>query len=163
MTKSKVASFILIMMFCVSGCQTKTEPTTSTTNANAQNATSPAKPVAPPTPEQSSAAVSLATPTDTYKAGYAARQQKDLALLKRVLSKEAQEFLADIGKDEKKTLDDQLRELADKPQAKTAETKNEKINGNRATLEYLDEDGKWVTMDFVKEGPEWKIDLPKGP
>jgi DNA uptake protein ComE-like DNA-binding protein len=123
----------------------------------------PPSPLPPPTPEQSSAAVSLATPTDTYKAGYAARQHKDLALLKRVLSKEAQEFLADIGKDEKKTLDDQLRELADKPQAKTAETKNEKINGNRATLEYLDEDGKWVTMDFVKEGTEWKIDLPKGP
>jgi hypothetical protein len=163
MIKCKVASFILLMMVCISACQTKTEPTTSTTNTNSQNAASPVKPAASPTPEQPSIAISLATPTDTYKAGYAARQQKNIALLKRVLSKDAQEFLADIGKDEKKTLDDQLRELADKPQAKTAETKNEKINGNRATLEYLDEDGKWVAMDFVKEGTEWKIDLPKGP
>lgn len=153
---------VLLTVFCISACQTKTEPITST-NTNAQNATSPAKPVASPTTEQSSTAISLATPTDAYKAGYAARQKKEIALLKRVLSKDAQEFLADIGKDENKTLDDQLKELADKPQAKTAETRNEKINGNRATLEYLNEAGKWVTMDFVKEGNEWKIDLPKGP
>src|SRR5262245_36792546 len=132
MIKSKVAIFVLLLIVCGSACQKKTEPTTSTTpNTNATNAATPVKPVASSTPEQSSTAISLATPTDTYKAGYAARQKKDIALLKRVLSKDAQEFLGDIGKDEKKTLDDQLRELADKPQAKTAETKNEKINGNR--------------------------------
>ena len=27
-------------------------------------------------------------------------------------------------------------------------------------LEYLDEKGEWKRMDFVKEGNDWKMDLP---
>ncbi len=84
-------------------------------------------------------------------------------MLKQVLSKDALGFLTEIAEIDKKTLDDQLKELADKPQAASAETRNEKINGNRASLEYLDEDGKWSSMEFTKEGSDWKIDLPKGP
>ena len=68
-----------------------------------------------------------------------------------------------MGQSDKKTLDDQLKELSDKPQASSAETRNQKITGNRASLEYLNENGKWVQMDFSKEGNEWKIDLPKAP
>jgi len=79
------------------------------------------------------------------------------------MAKDALAFLTDIAQIDKKTLDDQLKELADKPQAATAETRNEKIKGDRASLEYLDENGKWKTMDFSKEGNDWKIDLPKGP
>jgi hypothetical protein len=71
------------------------------------------------------------------------------------------EFLKEMLGAEKKTLDDHLKELSEKPQAATPETRNEKITGNRATLEYLDEKGKWSVMDFSKEGNEWKIDLPK--
>ncbi|HEY9504230.1 MAG TPA: hypothetical protein VIR01_21500 [Pyrinomonadaceae bacterium] len=107
------------------------------------------------------AAGSLATPTDAYKFAYAARQNKDLAGLKRVLSKDALEFLTEIGKEEKKTLDDQLKTLTERPQAAKPETRNEKITGNQATLEYLDEKGKWQTMDFVKDGNDWRIGLPK--
>ena len=79
------------------------------------------------------------------------------------MAKDALAFLTDIAQIDKKTLDDQLKELADKPQAATVETRNEKIKGDRASLEYLDENGKWKTMDFSKEGNDWKIDLPKGP
>jgi hypothetical protein len=78
-----------------------------------------------------------------------------------VLSKDALEFLTEIGKEEKKTLDDQLKTLTERPQAAKPETRNEKINGNRASLEYLDEKGKWQTMEFVKDGNDWRIDLPK--
>jgi hypothetical protein len=84
-----------------------------------------------------------------------------MATLKRVFAKDALAFLKDMGGIEKKTLDDMLKELMEKPQAATPDTRNEKINGNRATLEYLDEEGKWSTMDFSKEGNDWKIDIPK--
>jgi hypothetical protein len=104
---------------------------------------------------------SLATPTEAYKTGYAARKNKDIAGLKRVLSKDALQFLTDVGKEEQKTLDDQLMALAERPQAPTAEARNEKIDGDRATLEYLNEKAKWVRMDFVKEDGDWKIGLPK--
>ena len=81
--------------------------------------------------------------------------------MKRVLSKDALEFLTEIGKEEKKTLDDQLKTLTERPQGAKPETRNEKINGSQATLEYLDEKGKWQTMDFVKDGNDWRIGVPK--
>ncbi len=45
-------------------------------------------------------------------------------------------------------------------QAATAEVRNEKITGETATLEYLDETGKWKVMDFIKEGSDWKMTIP---
>jgi hypothetical protein len=84
-----------------------------------------------------------------------------LHALKRVLSKEMLGFLEDIGKSEQKTLDDELKDLCAAPQAPTAEVRNEKISGDNATLEYLDEKGKWSLMGFVKEGDDWKMTLPK--
>jgi hypothetical protein len=37
-------------------------------------------------------------------------------------------------------------------------TRNEKINGDKATLEVNDEKkGKWETIHFVREGGQWKL------
>ncbi len=150
-------------------CQTTSEnkaanANATLTNSNTASSANVSQPEATKTePVVPAQGVALTTPTDTYKTGYAARQNKDIATLKRVFSKDVIEFLTEVSKEEKKTLDDQLKELADRPQAATSETRNEKITGDRASLEYLDEKGKWVTMDFVKEGDEWKIGLPKAP
>ena len=76
------------------------------------------------------------------------------------MSKDVLEFLTMVAEaDEKKkaTLDDQLKELCDKPQAATAEARNEKIDGDYATIEYLDEKGGWKPMEFTKEDGVWKI------
>jgi hypothetical protein len=153
-----------------SACQ-KAEPVTSNTNAASANSSSSSNSATPATPSStpnananiSAGTVSLATPTDAYKAGYEARKNKDIATLKRVMAKDALAFLTEIAQADKKTLDDQLKELAARPQAASAETRNEKIKGDRASLEYLDENGDWRTMDFSKEGNDWKIDLPKAP
>lgn len=104
---------------------------------------------------------SLATPSDAYRTAYAIRRKKDGQALKRILSKEILEFFTEMGKFEEKSLDEMLKELAEKPQASTAEVRNEKISGDRATIEYKDEKGEWKEMDFVKEGGEWKLTLPK--
>jgi hypothetical protein len=134
----------------------------STNSATPSVANANQSPVKPETP-QTVVSGSLATPTEAYKAGYAARKDKDIATLKRVLSKDALAFLTEMGELDKKTLDEQLKALSDKPQAPSAETRNEKITGSRASLEYLNENGKWVVMEFTKEGNEWKMDLPKAP
>ncbi|MBK8303825.1 MAG: hypothetical protein IPK98_10655 [Chloracidobacterium sp.] len=76
------------------------------------------------------------------------------------MSKDVLEFLTMVGDaDEKKkmSLDDQLKELCDKPQAATAEARNEKIDGDYATIEYLDEKGGWKPMEFIKEDGMWKL------
>lgn len=162
------SAFILAVCFVLAvtiGCRTATETVGNTnrsaTNTANQPATNTNQAEVAKTDDSQASGGSLATPTESYKAGYAARQKKDIAGLKRVLSKEALDFLTEMGKEEKKTLDDELRELAERPQAATAESRNEKINGDRATLEYLNEKGTWSTMDFVKEGNDWKIGLPK--
>lgn len=160
------AALLIAMLVCAYACQPKTETNSNAVNRNTNQApqnTPSSQPEVKAEATTSTTASSLSTPTDTYKTGYNARKNKDIETLKSVLSKDAIDFLTEVGKDEKKTLDDQLKDLAAKPQAATADTRNEKINGNRASLEYLDEDGKWKTMDFIKEGNDWKIDIPKAP
>lgn len=166
-----LAAFILtaFILAWTTACQTNTgtqsgnlNGSVTNTNTTARTATNTNQAQAAKTEAASPTdGGSLATPTDTYKTGYAARQKKDIAGLKRVFSKEALEFLTEVGKAEQKTLEDQLTALAEKPQSPSDETRNEKINGNRASLEYLNERGGWAPMEFTKEGNDWKIDLPK--
>ncbi len=106
---------------------------------------------------------SNATPTDAYKAAYGARKNKDVPALKKLMSKDIIEFFTEIGGmgEKKQTLDELLMELCEKPQAATAEARNEKVSGDTATIEYLDEKGDWSTMDFIKEGGGWKLTIPK--
>lgn len=160
---------VAVVAFGVTACRSdagngngNSSASNATSNTAARNTSNANQPEAAKTESSPAAATgSLATPTETYKTAYAARQNKDVAGLKRVLSKEALEFLTEMGKSEKKTLDQQLKELADRPQADRAETRNEEIQGETASLEYLNERGDWSHMDFVKEGNDWKIGLPK--
>jgi hypothetical protein len=143
------------------GCRTKVE----SQNMTANQAVSPApnqteKTENTKTEIEKPAADSLSSPTATYKTAFALRQKKDPDGLKKVLSKELLGFLADMAKSENKTLDDQLKELVAEPQAATAESRNEKIVGDLAALEYLDEKGKWKLMGFVKEDGVWKMTFP---
>ena len=103
---------------------------------------------------------SLSTPTEAYRTAYALREKKDVAGLKRVMSKDVLDFLSMVAAEEKQSVDEQIAELFLTPQWKAPETRNEKINGDRASLEYKDESGELKTMDFVKEGQEWKLSLP---
>ena len=80
--------------------------------------------------------------------------------LKKIMSKDAKEFFTEIGKAEKKSLDDILKEMFERPQAQTDECRNEKIEGDHATVEYPDEDGDWKTMDFEKVDGKWLLSLP---
>jgi len=103
---------------------------------------------------------STATPSDSYRTAHILRAKKDVEGLKQVMSNEILEFFTEMGKLEKKSLDEMLLQLVNKPQAPNAEVRDEKITGNRAVLEFKDENGKWTEMDFVKEGGGWKLTLP---
>ncbi len=164
--KNRSNSIVLVvaaaLSLSVASCQTADPANTASNkiaNIAAANA-SPAANVAAPAPET---VTSTATPTDAYKAAYAARKNKDVPALKKLLSKDIIEFFTEIGGagEKKQTVDELLMELCEKPQAPTAEARNEKIDGEFATIEYLDENGDWSTMDFVKEGGGWKLTIPK--
>jgi hypothetical protein len=157
-TTSVAALFVLTW---AAACQVNSAPKPGAANQPAvKTATTSNQPATTKLETDGSSSGSLASPTDAYRTAYAARQKNDLNGLKRVLSKEMLGFLQDIGKGEQKTLDDELKDLIATPQAPTAEVRNEKINGRSATLEYLNEKGKWSLMGFVKEGDDWKMTLP---
>lgn len=153
---------------CSNNASSKTKPTNQPANKTVTNTertesktpvdTNQSGNIKPNDPNIS--AISANSPTEVYKVAYAARQKKDVETLKKVLSKDMLEFFSFMGEAENKTVDDELRQLAEKPQAPTDETRNEKINGDTATLEYPDENGKWQTMDFVKENGNWKLTVP---
>ncbi len=78
------------------------------------------------------------------------------------MSKELLDFLTEMGQlgDKKQTLDEILMDGG--KELITDETRNEKIDGDRATVEYRSEGDDWDTMDFVKEDGVWKMSLPAG-
>ena len=153
-----VAAFNSVCQTAMPGNNSANKPA----NTNTVN-TAEAKPSATPAQPASTDAIgSLATPTDAYRTAYELRKKKDAEGLKKIMSEDIKEFLTMMGEAEKKTLDDVLKEMVEKPQADKAEVRNEKIDGNFATVEYLTETGGWKTMDFEKVGTNWLLTFPKG-
>jgi hypothetical protein len=83
--------------------------------------------------------------------------------MKKALSKGSLDMFDKLAKEQNKSTDEMLKSFdkEDKNQ-KLPETRNEKINGDTATLEVKnDKTDKWDTLPFVKENGEWKIALDK--
>lgn len=162
-TKNLTVLFLAVVLVGAASCKEAGNNTASNQAAN-KAVTNANTAVNAATPAAANATTDEAgTPTAAYKAAYAARKNKDVAALKKLMSKDILEFFTEIsGLGEKKqTVDDLLKELCEKPQAATAEARNEKINGNKATIEYLDENGGWSPMEFVKEDGAWKLTIEK--
>jgi hypothetical protein len=163
-----MAPFIIFAALCIvaafnSGCQTAATGNNSANkppNTNEANTIVP-KSEATPTQTSTGSVGSLATPTDAYKTAYELRKKKDIEGLKKIMSKDIIEFLTMMGEADKKTLDDMLKEMVEKPQADKVEVRNEKVDGDSATIEYLTETGGWKTMDFERVGSDWMLSFPK--
>ena len=156
-----IALVIMTLVLLATACNstpTNSNGTGTSTNANNANA----RPAAAATPAAAAPASSLSTPTNTFMAFYEASKKKDVPAVMKTLSKETVEFLTAEAKKENKTLEAALTEslkTSDVP-ATTPETRNEKIDGDKATLEVKDDKGgKWDTFNFARESDGWKIKL----
>jgi ABC-type glycerol-3-phosphate transport system substrate-binding protein len=100
------------------------------------------------------------SPTATAKAFYEAARSKDISGMKSLVSKNTLDMLDKAAKAQNKTVDDLLKASNESaPPPATFETRNEKIDGDKATLEVnQDGKGKWQTVTFVKEDGSWKLD-----
>lgn len=79
--------------------------------------------------------------------------------MKQLLSAETLKMHAEEAKSQGVTVDDILkRETLFNENQTSVEFRNEKIDGDRATLEVKDPIGYWQTLHFVLENGEWKID-----
>ena len=108
------------------------------------------------------------SPTATLKTYFEALQKKDAASLKKTLSKGTLEMFEQFAKAQNppKTLDEALQtgltSTTNTDSNKMPETRNEKIEGESATLEVKnDKTGQWETVPFVKEDNEWKLAFDK--
>ena len=139
-------------------CQS-TAPATNANNATANNNAKPAPATADA--QASASTFDLSTPNKTAVIFYQGVRDKDTTKVKATLSAatldEAQKQASDSGKTIMETIS-----LSAPPPA-SLDIRNEKINGDKATLEVVGLDQKDATKAetfyFVKEGGEWKVDL----
>src|SRR3954471_18644155 len=100
-----------------------------------------------------------ATPVETFQTYVKALKKKDITTMKLLLSKDTLKMHEQEAKAEGVTLDDVVkRETLLGNGQTTVEYRNEKIEGDKATVEYKNSYGIWETVPFVKEDGEWKID-----
>ena len=99
------------------------------------------------------------TPLETFKAYVNAVKQKNTTKMKMLLSSESIKMHEQEAKAQNLTLDDVVkRETLFSEGQKTVEFRNQKIEGDKATLEVKNSFGSWETVPFVREEGEWKID-----
>lgn len=105
------------------------------------------------------------TPTAVFKSLYAALQKKDVENIKSRLSTGTLKKLQELSEKQEQSLDDTLRENLTDPDYNSPtvpEIRNEKINGETATIEVkTPTTGKWTELPFVKEDGRWKLAYDK--
>ncbi len=100
-----------------------------------------------------------ATPLETFKTYTKAFKAKDITTMKLLLSRETMKMHEQEAKAQNVTIDDIVkRDTLFTEGQTTVEFRNEKIEGDKATLEVKNPFGTWETIPFVKEDGEWKID-----
>jgi hypothetical protein len=103
---------------------------------------------------------SNSSPTAAYKTAYDSMKNKDVAGLKKVMPKKTLEQMETVAKAQNKSLDDMMKQMLSTSEAKlpkSAESKDEKIDGDKATLQVKNEKDEWETVNFVKEEDGWKL------
>ena len=100
-----------------------------------------------------------ATPLETFKTYTKAIKNKDITTMKLLLSSDTLKLHEQEARSQGVTVDDIVkRETLFDEEQRTVEFRNEKIEGEKATLEVKDPMGFWQTVFFVLEAGEWKID-----
>ena len=101
-------------------------------------------------------AAAASTPVAAMKAYYEAAKAKDYAALKEVVS---DEYLKELAK-APFPLERMLQPLTERVPPTAPSMRNEKISGDRATLEVRNhETQQWETVRFVKQKGSWKLAL----
>ena len=97
-------------------------------------------------------------PKKTFETYIRASQKKDVAAMKTLLSTGTLAMHEQEAKAQGVTLDEVLtRESVFSETQKTIEYRDEKIDGDKATLQVKSSSG-WETWPFIRENGDWKID-----
>lgn len=106
-----------------------------------------------------SAPTQPATPKETFETYSKAVKKNDITTMKLLLSNETIKLHEQEAKVQRVTLDEIVKREALLNQSQTiVKVRNEKIEGEKATLEVENSIGIWETVLFVFEDGVWKID-----
>lgn len=111
--------------------------------------------------ETKTAGVKMSTPSEANESLFNAIKNKDKAAIKQLVSKDTIEILDAAAKEKKMTVDELLDKefFVNVTLPAKLEQRNEKITGDKATIEMLTDKNEWDTSNFVKEGSVWKVSL----
>lgn len=99
------------------------------------------------------------SPTETFKTYTKAIKNKDITTMKLLLSAETMKMNELEAQARGVPVDEVVKnETLFSEHQKTVKFRNEKIEGDKATLEVENTFGSWETVPFILEGGEWKID-----
>jgi hypothetical protein len=102
---------------------------------------------------------SPSTPLETLKVYTTAIKKKDTTQMKLLLSDASIKMAEQEAKAQNVAVDDIIkRETLFGENQRNVNFRNEKIDGDRATIEMKDSFETWVTVPFVREEGVWKID-----
>ncbi len=101
----------------------------------------------------------LSTPLETLKAYTQAIKKKDTTAMKLLLSGASLKMAEQEARAQNRTVDDvvQNETLFNESQTEL-KFRNEKVEGDKATIEVKNSFGSWDTVPFVREEGVWKID-----
>jgi hypothetical protein len=100
-----------------------------------------------------------ATPVETFKTYTKAIKAKDTTAMKVLLSDATMKMHEQQAKAQNVPVDDIVkRETLLSERQTTVEYRDEKIEGDKATLQVKTSYGTWETLPFVREDGVWKID-----
>lgn len=142
----------------LTACNKSATNSNNTNNSNNSNSTSNSN--TPANKNSSTAATTgdYSTPTAAFQSFYAAVKGNDLDGIKRSISKSAMASLEKDAAKDNKTVDEALKEVVKDAPSSRPEIRNEKIEGDKATIEFKDDKmNTWSPVSFVKEGGQWKI------
>lgn len=101
-----------------------------------------------------------ATPLETFKTYTKAIKAKDVKAMRVLLSSATLKLHEQEAKEQRTTVDEVMKRQTLFGENQTSvEYRNEKIDGEKATLEVKNRSGIWETVPFVKEDGAWKIDM----
>jgi len=102
------------------------------------------------------------SPTEALREFDAATNAKSVERIKRVITKSSIEFFESEAKKQGFTFKQLVERPSEMPTVETPEMRNEKIDGNRATVEAKNRFlGSYDTYPLVKEDGVWKVEYDK--
>jgi uncharacterized lipoprotein NlpE involved in copper resistance len=144
---------ILTVVFLALGCSDSGETAVTGSNANTT--------VAAPDKSSGKTKIKASTPAEADQSLFNAIKNKDKEAVKQLTSKKSLEMLEAEGKKRDMTIDDVLdRQLfANVTLPDKLQQRNEKIDGDKGTIESFSDTGQWIENKYVKEDGIWKADF----